>query len=65
MAVQQKLLLVMPSNMPKECAGWQKLEIKNSTRYYLLQKDQRLLVELDAHNLLGSKIGCCKSLVKL
>lgn len=55
----------MPSNMPKECAGWQKLEIKNSTRYYLLQKDQRLLVELDAHNLLGSKIGCCKSLVKL
>ena len=47
-----------PSNMPTECAGWQKLEIKNSTRYYLLEKDQRLLVDLDSHNLRGRQIGC-------
>lgn len=56
-AWSEKITLT-PSNMPTECAGWQKLEMKNSTRYYLLEKDQRLLVDLDAHNLRGKQIGC-------
>lgn len=56
-AWSEKIAFSQPS-MPTQCAGWQKLEIKNSTRYYLLEKDQRLLVDLDAHNLRGRQIGC-------
>ncbi|UXM95120.1 hypothetical protein N5853_00185 [Bartonella sp. HY329] len=56
-AWSEKIAFSQPS-MPTQCGGWQKLEIKNSTRYYLLEKDQRLLVDLDAHNLRGKQIGC-------
>jgi len=43
---------------PKHCSGWEKIELKNSSRYYLLQHDQRLVVNIDAHNLRGRNLGC-------
>lgn len=44
--------------MPSSCKGWEKIEIKNRTRYYLAQQDQRLLINIDAHNLRGRNLGC-------
>jgi len=44
--------------MPENCAGWEKIALKNSSRYYLLQHDQRLVVNIDAHNLRGRNLGC-------
>jgi len=46
------------SRQPKDCAGWQKIELKGHTRYLLLQKDQKLVVNIDAHNLRGRNLGC-------
>lgn len=46
--------------LPTECGGWEKLELKNRTRYYLMREDQRLLVNIDAHNLRGRNLGCWK-----
>jgi len=48
-----------PENQqPKDCAGWQKIELKGHTRYFLLQKDQKLVINIDAHNLRGHNLGC-------
>lgn len=44
--------------MPTECTGWEKLELKNRTRYYLMQNDPRLAVNIDSHNLRGRQLGC-------
>jgi len=46
--------------MPTQCTGWEKQDIKGSTRYYLMRKDPRLLVDIDAHNLRGRNLGCWK-----
>lgn len=46
------------SGLPKSCAGWQKIELKGHSRYLLMQKDQKLLMNIDAHNLRGRDIGC-------
>jgi len=46
------------SKMPVSCAGWQKIELKNHSRYMLMQKDQKLLLNIDAHNLRGRNQGC-------
>lgn len=44
--------------MPTSCDGWEKIELKNRTRYYLAKHDQRLLINIDAHNLRGRNLGC-------
>ncbi|EJF91003.1 hypothetical protein [Bartonella tamiae] len=44
--------------MPKECSGWQKIDIKTRSRYQLMKDDQRALVDIDAHNLRGRNLGC-------
>lgn len=46
--------------MPTECSGWEKLEVRSRSRYYLMREDQRLLVNIDAHNLRGRNLGCWK-----
>jgi len=51
-------LTVARVQVPQECSGWEKIEIKTSSRYYLLQHDQRLVVNIDAHNLRGRNLGC-------
>jgi len=45
-------------DLPQQCAGWEKINLKNSSRYMLLQHDQRLVVNIDAHNLRGRNLGC-------
>lgn len=44
--------------LPTECAGWQKIEVKTRTRYFMMKEDQRALVDIDAHNLRGKNLGC-------
>ena len=44
--------------LPTECAGWQKINVKTRTRYYMMKDDQRALVDIDAHNLRGKNLGC-------
>lgn len=44
--------------LPTECAGWEKIEIKTRSRYYMMKEDQRALVDIDAHNLRGKNLGC-------
>ncbi|MBV2141930.1 hypothetical protein KUG47_00280 [Falsochrobactrum sp. TDYN1] len=44
--------------MPKECAGWQKIDLKQRTALVLLREDPRLAVDIDAHNLKGRNLGC-------
>jgi len=44
--------------IPQHCVGWEKIELKNSARYTLLQHDQRLVINIDAHNLRGRNLGC-------
>lgn len=44
--------------MPTECGGWEKIEIKTRTRYYMMREDQTALVNIDAHNLRGKNLGC-------
>ncbi|WP_246681417.1 hypothetical protein [Candidatus Tokpelaia sp.] len=46
------------AQMPTSCSGWQKIELKNHSRYLLMQKDQKLLLNIDAHNLRGRNMGC-------
>jgi|GEM_PF-1731759 len=43
---------------PKSCAGWEKIDMKNKTRYLLMQKDAKLLMSIDSHNLRGQNLGC-------
>jgi len=51
--------LVTPRvQMPQQCHGWEKIELKNNSRYHLLASDQRLVVNIDAHNLRGRNLGC-------
>jgi len=45
---------------PNACSGWEKLELKGRSRYHLMQHDQRLLVNIEAHNLRGRDLGCWK-----
>jgi len=44
--------------MPTECAGWQKIDLKQRTTLALLREDPRLVVEIDSHNLKGRNLGC-------
>jgi len=44
--------------MPTECAGWQKIDLKQRTTLVLLREDPRLVVDIDAHNLKGRNLGC-------
>lgn len=46
------------SHQPAGCSAWQKIDIKNHSRYLLLQKDPKLLMNIDAHNLRGRNAGC-------
>lgn len=46
------------SNMPQQCAGWQKINVKSRTSYLLMREDPVLAMEIDAHNLKGRNIGC-------
>ncbi|WP_342588347.1 hypothetical protein [Phyllobacterium phragmitis] len=44
--------------LPKECAGWQKIDLKQRTSLALVRVDPRLLVDIDSHNLRGKNLGC-------
>ncbi len=44
--------------MPKECAGWEKIDLKQRTTMVLLREDPKLVVNIDAHNLKGRNLGC-------
>jgi len=44
--------------MPTECAGWQKIELKQRTTMVLLRQDPKLVVDIDSHNLKGRNLGC-------
>ncbi|GGA91857.1 hypothetical protein GCM10011491_19850 [Brucella endophytica] len=44
--------------LPKECAGWQKIELKQRTMLALMRLDPRLIVDIDSHNLKGRNLGC-------
>jgi len=46
--------------LPKECAGWQKIDIKQRTTLALMRIDPHLLVDIDSHNLRGRNLGCWK-----
>ncbi|MCV9906025.1 MULTISPECIES: hypothetical protein [Ochrobactrum] len=44
--------------MPKECAGWQRIDLKQRTTMVLLREDARLVTDIDSHNLKGRNLGC-------
>jgi hypothetical protein len=44
--------------MPTECAGWQRIDLKQRTTMVLLREDARLVTDIDAHNLKGRNLGC-------
>ncbi|WP_245419793.1 hypothetical protein [Phyllobacterium salinisoli] len=44
--------------LPKECAGWQKIDLKQRTILALMRSDPRLVVDIDSHNLRGRNLGC-------
>ncbi|AAL51253.1 MULTISPECIES: hypothetical protein [Brucella] len=44
--------------LPKECAGWEKIDLKQRTTMVLLREDPKLVVNIDAHNLKGRNLGC-------
>lgn len=44
--------------LPKECAGWQKIDLKQRTTLALIRIDPRLQVDIDSHNLKGRNLGC-------
>jgi hypothetical protein len=44
--------------MPTECAGWQKIDLKQRTTMVLLRQDPKLVVDIDSHNLKGRNLGC-------
>lgn len=45
-------------DLPKECAGWQKINFKQRTYYMLMRDDPTLIMEIDSHNLKGKNLGC-------
>ncbi|WP_343312962.1 hypothetical protein AAIB41_08985 [Brucella sp. BE17] len=44
--------------MPTQCAGWEKIDLKQRTTLALMRADPRLVVDIDAHNLKGRNLGC-------
>ncbi|WP_439273252.1 hypothetical protein [Pseudochrobactrum sp. HB0163] len=44
--------------LPKECAGWQKINLKQRSYYALMRQDPALIMEIDSHNLKGKNLGC-------
>lgn len=44
--------------LPKECVGWQKINLKQRGYYALLREDPALIMEIDSHNLKGKNLGC-------
>ncbi|MEJ5080116.1 MULTISPECIES: hypothetical protein [Brucella/Ochrobactrum group] len=44
--------------MPTECAGWQRIDLKQRTTMILLREDARLVTDIDSHNLKGRNLGC-------
>lgn len=44
--------------LPKECVGWQKINMKQRSYYALMRQDPALIMEIDSHNLKGKKLGC-------
>ncbi|HWD14910.1 hypothetical protein P8H26_06690 [Pseudochrobactrum sp. sp1633] len=44
--------------LPKECAGWQKINFKQRAYYALMREDPALIMEIDSHNLKGKNLGC-------
>lgn len=44
--------------LPTECAGWQKINLKQRAYFTLMREDPRLIVEIDSHNLKGKNLGC-------
>ena len=44
--------------LPKECAGWQKINMKQRAYYMLMRDDPALIMEIDSHNLKGKNLGC-------
>ncbi|PYE88917.1 hypothetical protein [Phyllobacterium leguminum] len=46
--------------LPRECAGWQKIDLKQRTTLALMRLDPRLVVDIDSHNLRGRNLGCWK-----
>lgn len=44
--------------LPKECAGWQKINFKQRAYYALMREDPALIVDIDSHNLKGKNLGC-------
>jgi len=48
------------TTLPTECKGWEKMTLKNRSRYDLARYDPQLLMNIDAHNLRGRNLGCWK-----
>lgn len=44
--------------LPKECAGWQKINLKQRAYFTLMREDPGLIMEIDSHNLKGKNLGC-------
>lgn len=44
--------------LPKECAGWQKINLKQRAYYSLMRQDPALIMEINSHNLKGKNLGC-------
>jgi hypothetical protein len=44
--------------LPKECAGWQKINLKQRTYFGLMRQDPGLILDIDSHNLKGKNLGC-------
>lgn len=44
--------------LPKECAGWEKINLKQRAYYSLMRQDPGLIMEIDSHNLKGKNLGC-------
>lgn len=44
--------------LPKECVGWQKINLKQRAYFTLMREDPALIMEIDSHNLKGKNLGC-------
>lgn len=53
-------VMLQDVKMPTQYSGWEKLDMKSRTRYVLVRDDQRLFVNIDAHNLRGRNLGFWK-----
>jgi len=51
-------LTLQKVELPTDCKGWEKIDLKTRTRYFLIREDQSALVNIDAHNLRGKNLGC-------